>query len=520
MNIRLWFTLLLVAIFLLGTFLFGRSIQNKKVSPTQKNESPHGKVFTPSPITLDKIFSEDHSWTAQLPAERKRVIIATGDVLPARVVNIKATEMNDYTWPYKKTADILKSADVTFINLETPLTKDCPLINSGFVFCGDERNVEGLKYAGVDIANLANNHTGNFDIEGINYTTELLKNNNILTTGRGSPTYMDIKGIRFAFLGYNDIGVQAGTINAQEEVIKNDIKTAKENAGVVIVQFHWGVEYTTTISDRQKQFGRLAVDEGADLIIGNHPHWIQPLEIYKDKLITYAHGNFVFDQEWSLETKQGVVGKYTFYDDKLVDVEFLPVQIEEFGQPYFLSGDSKKNILEKMKSESIKMAAGENKTQNSLWFKLHRKSNVEYLYEGVPGDETKSKVVRIFNVKTGRPGERPTPLPELLGKEYWIITAKKSSNNPETAPYFISLNVPYTNTEPFGPVPYEECNGQCNWILPGEFGLHGINGDLSRLAQENPGSSGCIRHTDADITYLYNLLEPAKNEIRYYISSI
>ena len=98
--------------------------------------------------------------------------------------------------------------------------------------------------------------------------------------------------------------------------------------------------------------GHLAIDSGADLVIGNHPHWVQPIEIYKDKLITYAHGNFVFDQEWSLKTKQGVIGMYTFYNNHLVDVEYLPLQIEDFGQPYFLTGEAKQNILSSMKIQS------------------------------------------------------------------------------------------------------------------------------------------------------------------------
>lgn len=152
------------------------------------------------------------------------------------------------------------------------------------------------------------------------------------------------------------------------------------------------------------------------------------------------------------------------------------------------------------------------------WFELHRKSNIEYLYRGIPGDKKQSLLLKTFRVKAGIPRERPTPLPQLAGKEYWLITGKSSSkDNPETAPYFLTLNVPGIEEEPFGPVPYEECNGQCNWILPGSFGLHGINGDMSRLSLENPGSSGCIRHSDSDISYLYALLDPVKEEIRYYI---
>lgn len=156
------------------------------------------------------------------------------------------------------------------------------------------------------------------------------------------------------------------------------------------------------------------------------------------------------------------------------------------------------------------------------WFTLHRKSNVEYLYYGPLGVREESKLVKTFKVKTGIPGERPTPLPRLVGRDYWLLIKKESSaENPETAPYFLTLNVPGIEEEPFGPSPYKECGGeQCNWNLPGAFGLHGVNGDETRLSSENPGSSGCIRHTDSDITYLYNLLKPDKEEIRYYIEDI
>ena len=173
--------------------------------------------------------------------------------------------------------------------------------------------------------------------------------------------------------------------------------------------------------------------------------------------------------------------------------------------------------------------------KESYWFLLHRKSNIEDMYFGIPGASESSKLVKEFKVKSGIPGGRPTPLPQLVGREYWLITKKESSaDNPETVPYFITLDIPAPSEYPYGPVPYEECVGQfggapfneagrqdkkqCDWILPGFFGLHGVNGDESRLSDENPGSSGCVRHYDEDITYLYNLLEPGKDEIRYYVN--
>lgn len=156
--------------------------------------------------------------------------------------------------------------------------------------------------------------------------------------------------------------------------------------------------------------------------------------------------------------------------------------------------------------------------KDTYWFVLYRKSNKEELYRGIAGDKNNSKLLKIFQVKVGIPGERPTPLPQLLGREYWIIVEKHEElENPETAPYFLTLNIPVSDSEPFGPVPYVECNGQCNWVRAGSFGLHGTGGNPGKLSKEDPGSSGCVRHNDEDITFLYNLLDPQKDEIRYYV---
>lgn len=140
---------------------------------------------------------------------------------------------------------------------------------------------------------------------------------------------------------------------------------------------------------------------------------------------------------------------------------------------------------------------------------------------GEPGDRTQSELVRTFKVKTGVRGEKPTPLPQLVGREYWVIEEMWSSQeNPETAPYFLALDVPVGEVAPFGPEPYMECNGQCNWQLPGRFGLHGVNGNLEKLADVDAGSSGCVRHADEDITYLFHLLHAFAGDIRYYVQDV
>lgn len=312
--------------------------------------------YKPTAPNLDSIFKDDHSWVATLSASRKRTIIATGDIIPARSVNYQESRRNNFKWPFEKTAEMLRSADLTLVNLESPLLKKCPLTNEGMVFCGSEKNIEGLIFAGVDIANLANNHSANYGEEGLIDTVELLRNNNIQGSGTGSLVTKNVKSLEFGFLGYNDLEQSQNEISqVYKDKIISDITEAKKQVKVVVVSFHWGVEYTSLPTRRQQDLAYLAINSGADLVIGNHPHWVQPIEIYKNKIIVYAHGNFIFDQMWSKKTEEGVVGKYTFYDNKVIDVEFLPIKIEDYGQPYFLEGNYKKQILNEMKENNTKL---------------------------------------------------------------------------------------------------------------------------------------------------------------------
>ena len=305
-------------------------------------------------LTLEKIFSAQKTFP-HLDSQKIITIIATGDVIPARSTNFQSTQRNDFTWPFAKTADVLKAADLTFINLETPLMKNCQLINEGMKFCGSDKHIQGLIFAGVDVANFGNNHSANYGKAGIDEMKELLEKNGIAVTGLKGPVYLQVKGVKFAFLGYSDIEKTPLVSTAEEEKIRVEVAEAKKNADVVIVQYHWGTEYITPPEQRQKDLGRLTIDAGADLVIGNHPHWIKPIEFYNSKLITYGHGNFAFDQEWSQKTKEGVVGKYTFYGKDLIDAEFIPVEIVSYGQPYFLEGEKKQKILDEMYQESLKL---------------------------------------------------------------------------------------------------------------------------------------------------------------------
>lgn len=261
-------------------------------------------------------------------------ILLTGDVMLGRTVNENTLRSGHPDWPFLYVKDVMQSADITYINLEGPLIKDCEQTNSGMKFCGDIRNVEGLASAGVDVASVANNHSLNYGPSGLAETLDGLGKSGISQVGAGSlPTVIERKGHKYIFLSFNDIGRFYGINQADPDSISSQIKKAKELGGLVIVSFHFGNEYESVPTSRQIQFAHLSVDSGADLVIGAHPHWVQTKETYLGKPIYYSLGNFVFDQEWSDGTKNGLVLRLTFRGNKLISTEELPVFIKNYGQP-------------------------------------------------------------------------------------------------------------------------------------------------------------------------------------------
>ena len=135
-----------------------------------------------------------------------------------------------------------------------------------------------------------------------------------------------------------------------------DVAALREQVDVIVVLPQWGVEYTNNPTQTQRSRAGVAVKAGADLVIGNHPHWVQSVEVYEGGYITYAHGNYIFDQDWSYETTVGVIGKYTFYDDQLIGVEFIPTRIENSAQPVPMVGEERQAVLDGMRDASQQLA--------------------------------------------------------------------------------------------------------------------------------------------------------------------
>ncbi len=249
---------------------------------------------------------------------------------------------------------------ITYINLESPLFAGCQVDpGPSFTFCGDARFVNGLTFMGAKVANLANNHLTNYGAQGVALTDQLLQKNGILTSGLGPVAVIDVRGIKFGFIGFNGVG---RAIN--KDAVKQGIANARQLADIVVVQFHWGKEYErqpladphVPTPDDPVVIGHDAIDWGADIVIGNHPHWYQGIEIYHGKLITYAHGNFVFDQMWSEETREGVIGTYTFYGTQLVAATWKPVRIYDYGQPVFMNANDSATAVHTMEAASDELA--------------------------------------------------------------------------------------------------------------------------------------------------------------------
>jgi len=263
-------------------------------------------------------------------------IIFTGDIMLGRSVMGASLDNNDPLYPFRHVADVIKSSDITFVNLENPIVGDCQRHVGGFKFCTTAEIAKGLNFAGIDIVTLANNHSGNYGQLGFEETKKYLANDGIKYVGDGNLEIIEKKGIKFGFLGFN---YTFGSDNLDEDldlIIDSDSKV-----DVLIVGSHWGEEYKDVGNSFQKVVAKKMVENGADVIIGHHPHWVQDMQDLNGKPVYYSLGNFIFDQMWSEETKKGLVVKMTFEGKELVKREEFKTYIQNIGQPIIIDESPK-----------------------------------------------------------------------------------------------------------------------------------------------------------------------------------
>lgn len=257
-----------------------------------------------------------------------------GDIMLNRGVewSINKYGKGDWKFPFLEIAEDLEKADILFGNLESPISDKGSKVGSIYSFRTNPKAIEGFNYAGFDILSVANNHIFDYGREAMEDTFLRLREAGIDYVGGGfsekeaySPIIKEINDIEIAFLAYTNLGSKnweatgkrSGISWLTEERLEEDIKKAKNQADLIVVSMHFGEEYKSQPTSEQKYFARLAIDTGADLIIGHHPHVVQEIERYKDGYIAYSLGNFIFDQGFSKETMQGLMLKVVIEDGRI-----------------------------------------------------------------------------------------------------------------------------------------------------------------------------------------------------------
>jgi poly-gamma-glutamate synthesis protein (capsule biosynthesis protein) len=216
---------------------------------------------------------------------------AVGTSLPA----VWAQNGNDPNYFFQNTKYLFESDDLTVANLEVALTDATDKIDKGpgevYHFKGDPSLVQTMTAGDIEAVTVSNNHTRDFGQEGFDDTIATLDGAGIDYFGEGFQYVTDIKGVTFGFLGYQAWS-DSDELRTQ---IASDIGGLRaRGADVVIPYFHWGIESTAEPYEVQTALAHHAIDSGADMIIGSHPHVIQSMELYNGKLIAYSLANFAF----------------------------------------------------------------------------------------------------------------------------------------------------------------------------------------------------------------------------------
>lgn len=241
--------------------------------------------------------------------EKPLVLAFTGDILPSYQLD-PYQENYGWTYPFTLIYKRLQNYDILCGNLECPIAGFGTAVkNKRFYFKADPAAGAALKWAGFDLLSLANNHTLDFGDTAFLQTMEILRANGLAQVGGGKDlteatrmTVIQARNMKVGYLAYNMIppdyyaatGTTPGVSFLNKDILRKAILENMVKVDILVVIMHWGIEYQYAPTAEQKELGRYAIDWGADMVVGHHPHVVQPLEIYKGKPIAYSLGNFVF----------------------------------------------------------------------------------------------------------------------------------------------------------------------------------------------------------------------------------
>ena len=269
---------------------------------------------------------------------------------------------NEYGADYffKNVRSILEADDLSVVNFEGTLTEETSRADKTFAFKGPAKYTDILTGSSVEAANIANNHSKAYGTKSQEDTIENLSNAGIATFGYENVVVVDVKGIKVGLTGIYELAEH----EQKATQIKENIQALKDaGAQIIIVNFHWGIEKEYTPNATQKKLAHLAIDEGADLVIGHHPHVLEGIEKYNGKYIAYSLGNFCFGGNKNPSDKDTMIFQQTFTidtDGKVADddsINIIPCSLSSSSNkndycPTPLEGDEAERVRQKIEKYS------------------------------------------------------------------------------------------------------------------------------------------------------------------------
>ncbi|MBU5481880.1 CapA family protein [Blautia sp. MSJ-19] len=267
--------------------------------------------------------------------------------------------------------NIFSADDLTIANFEGTLTESTEREDKQFAFKAPASYADILTAGSIEAVNTANNHSHDYGEESFNDTLKALDAANIIHFGYDETAVTEIKDVKVGLVGIYELNDHLGR---EEQLKQNIAKVKAEGAQLVVVIFHWGNEKEEVPDENQKTLGHLAIDEGADLVCGHHPHVLQGIEEYKGKNIVYSLGNFCFggnaypsDMDTMIFQQTFTIDQNGVKEDNVTNI--IPCSISSDSgynnyQPTPAEGEEANRIMQKIQERSSWIAAGD--TANDL----------------------------------------------------------------------------------------------------------------------------------------------------------
>ena len=259
----------------------------------------------------------------------------------------------------KNVKSVFEKDDLTVVNMECVLTDETSRKDKLYAFKGRPEFVDVFTSSSVEAANMANNHSTDYGQKSMDDTFKILGDNGIETFGNDIVTICDVKGVKVGLFGIFELTDHLGR---KTEILDNIRKLKDGGAEVIVAVFHWGIEGTTKVDYNQKELAHFTIDEGADLVIGHHPHILQGIETYKGKTIAYSLGNFCFGGNSHPADNMDTVilqKKFTVNGGKIENDEtkIIPCSMSSASgfnnyQPTLLEGSDAQRVLNKIEERS------------------------------------------------------------------------------------------------------------------------------------------------------------------------